>query len=257
MYCRSKTYNIAFTLAEVLITLGIIGVVAALTLPNLIANYKEKVLITAAKKSYSTIVNAINRWNIDNGIVGEYLTFFSSGKNDVERVNLISKSLNVVKICNSASNMSGCGGQYEVKQYKKMNNGHNQTQTAGFLNSRRVVLADGSFINLQGEATNGSCDHTYFAHELDSDGNFIPDDTGDSPDGFKGSYKSTDTCGFIYVDTNGLKGPNVIGKDVFAIRFTLNSIDVSGNSYGNLKYVLANDKLIKTEDYEVGEFKKD
>ncbi len=34
----------AFTLAEVLITLGIIGVVAALTLPSLITNYKVKVL---------------------------------------------------------------------------------------------------------------------------------------------------------------------------------------------------------------------
>lgn len=32
----------AFTLAEVLITLGIIGVVAALTMPSLIGNYKKK-----------------------------------------------------------------------------------------------------------------------------------------------------------------------------------------------------------------------
>ena len=31
----------AFTLAEVLITLGIIGIVAALTMPSLIANYKK------------------------------------------------------------------------------------------------------------------------------------------------------------------------------------------------------------------------
>lgn len=38
-----------FTLAEVLITLGIIGVVAAMTIPTLIANYKEKVYITGAK----------------------------------------------------------------------------------------------------------------------------------------------------------------------------------------------------------------
>ena len=38
-------YNIrraAFTLAEVLITLGIIGVVAAMTIPTLITSYKEK-----------------------------------------------------------------------------------------------------------------------------------------------------------------------------------------------------------------------
>ena len=48
----------AFTLAEVLITLGIIGVVAALTLPSVIANYQEKQLTTAWKKAYSDAANA-------------------------------------------------------------------------------------------------------------------------------------------------------------------------------------------------------
>jgi len=48
----------AFTLAEVLITLGIIGVVAALTIPNLIANYKEKQSIAHWKKMYSVISQA-------------------------------------------------------------------------------------------------------------------------------------------------------------------------------------------------------
>lgn len=41
--------QIAFTLAEVLITLGIIGVVAALTLPNLIADYRASVVETRLK----------------------------------------------------------------------------------------------------------------------------------------------------------------------------------------------------------------
>ncbi len=48
----------AFTLAEVLITLGIIGVVAALTLPTVIQNYQEKQLTTAWKKAYSDVANA-------------------------------------------------------------------------------------------------------------------------------------------------------------------------------------------------------
>ena len=47
-----------FTLAEVLITLGIIGVVAALTLPSLISNHQEKVKITKLKKAYSVLSNA-------------------------------------------------------------------------------------------------------------------------------------------------------------------------------------------------------
>lgn len=48
----------AFTLAEVLITLGIIGVVAALTIPPLITNYKARKLHTQFLESYSTIQQA-------------------------------------------------------------------------------------------------------------------------------------------------------------------------------------------------------
>lgn len=47
-----------FTLAEVLITLGIIGIVAAMTMPALIANYKEKENVVRLKKAYSTLSNA-------------------------------------------------------------------------------------------------------------------------------------------------------------------------------------------------------
>ncbi len=56
----------AFTLAEVLITLGIIGVVAAMTLPSLIQHYKKQVIETRLKKFYSTINQAIIRSEIDN-----------------------------------------------------------------------------------------------------------------------------------------------------------------------------------------------
>lgn len=55
---RLAAKRVAFTLAEVLITLGIIGIVAALTLPSLVANYKEKQLTTAWKKAYSDVANA-------------------------------------------------------------------------------------------------------------------------------------------------------------------------------------------------------
>ena len=57
----------AFTLAEVLITLGIIGVVAAMTLPTLIQNYKRKEASTRLKKGYSVISQAITRSIADNG----------------------------------------------------------------------------------------------------------------------------------------------------------------------------------------------
>lgn len=48
-----------FTLAEVLVTLGIIGVVSALTLPTLIQNHNKKIITTRLEKFYSTINQAI------------------------------------------------------------------------------------------------------------------------------------------------------------------------------------------------------
>ena len=56
-----------FTLAEVLITLGIIGVVAALTLPSVINNYRKQELITRLKKSYTVINQSIKLAEVDNG----------------------------------------------------------------------------------------------------------------------------------------------------------------------------------------------
>ena len=49
----------AFTLAEVLITLGIIGVVAAITLPTLIKNYQKQVWVNQLKKEVSVLQNAV------------------------------------------------------------------------------------------------------------------------------------------------------------------------------------------------------
>ncbi len=56
-----------FTLAEVLITLAIVGVVAALTLPNLIADYKKKSDVVKLKKAYTTLQQAWRRSEVDNG----------------------------------------------------------------------------------------------------------------------------------------------------------------------------------------------
>lgn len=57
--------NRAFTLAEVLITLGIIGVVAAITLPNLMTAYKARVLRSQFMKSYSLIQQAYKMMEAD------------------------------------------------------------------------------------------------------------------------------------------------------------------------------------------------
>ena len=57
----------AFTLAEVLITLGIIGVVAAMTMPALIQNHRNKVVETRLEKFYSTMNQAVLLSEAANG----------------------------------------------------------------------------------------------------------------------------------------------------------------------------------------------
>lgn len=62
----------AFTLAEVLITLAIIGIVAAITIPGLVQNYKRKEYSTRLKKFYSTMQQAIQMSELDNGAVNTW-----------------------------------------------------------------------------------------------------------------------------------------------------------------------------------------
>ena len=62
-----KTSKLAFTLAEVLITLGVIGIIASITIPQLMRNYKAKVYETAFKKSYSNLSKAFTMTKIELG----------------------------------------------------------------------------------------------------------------------------------------------------------------------------------------------
>lgn len=57
-----KLKYFAFTLAEVLITLGIIGVVAAMTIPSLIKQYQRIVLETQFNKAVSNLHQAVKLW---------------------------------------------------------------------------------------------------------------------------------------------------------------------------------------------------
>ena len=76
----SKAAKPAFTLAEVLITLAIIGVVAALTLPSVIQNFKERQYVSQLKKTYSVLQNAfqmaiaehgtLDQWGLTNTVIG-------------------------------------------------------------------------------------------------------------------------------------------------------------------------------------------
>ena len=62
-----KPKNNGFTLSEVLITLVIIGVVAAITVPSVMNNTNKQEYISGYKKMYSTINQVFNRIKADNG----------------------------------------------------------------------------------------------------------------------------------------------------------------------------------------------
>ena len=64
---RVRGKNPAFTLAEVLITLGIIGVVAAITMPTLIQNHRKQETVTKLKKIYSMVNQAIKLSEVEYG----------------------------------------------------------------------------------------------------------------------------------------------------------------------------------------------
>ena len=90
--------NKAFTLAEILITLGIIGIVAAMTLPAIIQKNNERATVARVKKIYSVMNQAILRSELDNG-PKEYWEFPSETFKNIDWYKkYLSKYLNTVKV---------------------------------------------------------------------------------------------------------------------------------------------------------------
>ena len=79
----NKKYNkqnlSAFTLAETLITIGIIGIVAAMTLPTLITVYKQKVTIERLRATYSLLSQAVQAAKKDH----ESIKYWNTGLSDL------------------------------------------------------------------------------------------------------------------------------------------------------------------------------
>lgn len=135
-------YKKGFTLAEVLITLGIIGIVAAMTLPALINQTQGKELETGLKKAYSVIQSAFNQMGYDEGQI-------------INRINypnhtfmpIFKKYFKVSKDCKDRLCESGFtdeDGMKEVSQkYKTYNN--NKLQTTRF-DDGQILINDGMFI---------------------------------------------------------------------------------------------------------------
>ena len=176
--------KIAFTLAEVLITLGIIGVVAAMTLPTLIQNYQKFVTVNRLKKEYSVISNAFVTSQEENGEMNTWGMGNLGNMNDGAKIlipfyqNYILKYLDVVDDCGLY-----CIKQKHVKRYRLNGATWNWYGDAKYI----IYLKDGAVIAFM------------------TDNNSV-----------------VWTTVRIYVDINGDRGPNVSGKDIFTILLAKN-----------------------------------
>ena len=167
----------AFTLAETLIVMGIIGVVAALTIPNLNSSTADKEKVAKLNKIYSNLEDAVGRAQAVYGPVEEWL----SGKT-VEQKNLIfyermSEFMKVQKTC--APNTAGC---FTKSQGNALKSGFSVLDTPQAF--YQVILADGTSVS-------------FFPYVSDN-------------------HCQEDGCYNFYVDIDGpTKGSFTYGKDLF------------------------------------------
>jgi len=180
---RNSTGANAFTLAEVLLTLAIIGVVAALTIPAVVTKVTKDQYVVGLKKAYNTL-KAVEREAVqehgptENWNLGHSTPQYDPTK-DFEKYFL--PHLDVLKNCGSDTTERGCWAE-DVTDL-------NGSWVFNLNDSGEVYR----FITSDGMA---------WAYE---DATYYVD---------KSAIRA-----IIYVDVNGLKGPNKYGRDVFAFSF--------------------------------------
>lgn len=241
-----------FTLAEVLITLGIIGIVAAMTMPSLINKNKEKELVNRTKKLYSNIQNAVLLSQTEAGVVGDNSVFFDVTKSSAEIANNFSKFFNGSKVCTSSS-QKGCSTYYYQAKYATKYSGSGTSLLSTTMNHPKIILNDGSIIAVQQmtscyrvnpddclQDSTGSC-------VLDEDGNKTPRTT------------TSLVCAYLYIDVNGVKRPNQFGADMYQVGITSEKVLAGtwgpwgGTSFKNI--LTGNGKLVYS-NYTVGSKKE-
>lgn len=173
--------NKGFTLAEVLITLGIIGIVAAMTLPTLIGKYQKKQTATQLKKFYSIMQQAVARAEAEHGDV-KYWEFDIGGNEHTELFTnkYIKPYIKIIKEYSV--------GNFPEIHYKCINGGNCDSYGEALTNNPKLVLVDGTMIIAADYILSGQ-------------------------DPVTGKYQPAMN---IIIDLNGFKKPNQYGKDAFA-----------------------------------------
>ncbi len=126
LFTYSPYKKTAFTLAEVLITLGIIGVVAAMTIPTVVAKYQHKVLETQFKKAYSILYQLVLQVQNDTGMPLNVKDYSHAYTGDNYKLYNTLKPYIMANFCTT----KGCIDRIEVddgtgqnmKEYKTYNN---------------------------------------------------------------------------------------------------------------------------------------
>lgn len=133
----------AFTLAEVLITLGIIGIVAAITIPTLIANKAKQETVTKLQKSYTVIAQAVKLSENDNGSNSTW--DWGLGGTLTPQQSFATYWAPYLKTANFCTSGSVCG-YGTITRFKGRNgiDSYNITRSDG----TTVILSDGSLMEI-------------------------------------------------------------------------------------------------------------
>lgn len=247
-FVSGQAARLAFTLAEVLITLGIIGVVASFTMPSLIQKHKEKELITRTKRVYSVIQNAVLMAQKENDTIGDNTFLFDTSKTSAEVASNFAKYFNGAKVCVSKS--KDCSNYYySVKFATKRKDDTSGTTIGSYLPTARIITNDGAVIAINQMS---ACARTSTDCKRDENYNCIKDQNGNTTDVIRTSYN----CAFIDFDVNGPKPPNQFGQDVYELSVNVDKIvpnlsnQPGGKSFKNI--LTGVDKLEYTK-YNLGE----
>ncbi len=215
-----RQLNFGFTLAEVLITLGIIGVVAALTLPTLIQNYQKQVWVNQLKKAVSVWENGMKMMLADadtddlrntefwQNLYAIHDHYGCDSENDYSVPdNILKKYFKILKFGDhNLVGDEGCsvGVLNDGTEYRALNG-----DSYGIYDpdTRKIYMADGTL-------------YGFWAY------NWLASPWNNNPD----------FIGTITIDVNGEnKGPNQWGRDSFTFYILPNGNLVSNYSYEELK----------------------
>ena len=238
--CDGKQ-KIAFTLAEVLITLGIIGVVAALTLPSVVAHYKEKVLVTQVKKAYSEMQNALKMYSAQNGC-SDITCISDTNQTSAELADKLYAQFQGAQKCPGTWNprLKMCKSipiKGDIPYYSNGVTSATDAFSPYFISSNGVAYNVSQF---------SQCPRIAESPILDKDGYPVLDENGQP----KKYQETTYSCALIYFDANGVnKGPNQFGADIYRFDLMFDSKSLSKNE--SMTSVLTKGKL-KYTPHELG-----